>query len=122
MRRREFLAVAGGAAAALLEPRAVHAQQGAMPVIGYLYSGAIETGASWVTAFRQGLSEEGFSEGHNVAIEYRWANNDPARLPGLAADLVGRRVAVGGEGVRGCLRWRDLDRIADHRAEAADRE
>jgi putative ABC transport system substrate-binding protein len=94
MRRREFLAVAGGAAAALLGPRAVRAQQGAMPVIGYLYSGALETGASWVTAFRQGLSEEGFSEGHNVAIEYRWANNDPARLPGLAADLVGRRVAV----------------------------
>ena len=92
MRRREFIAVLGGAACAW--PLAARAQQATMPVIGYLYSGALETGASSVAAFRQGLGEQGFSEGRNVAIEYRWANNDPARLPGLAADLVGRRVAV----------------------------
>ncbi len=65
-----------------------------MPVIGYLYSGALETNTSQVAAFRKGPSESGFSEGHNVVIEYRWANNDPARLPELAADLVRRRVAV----------------------------
>jgi len=59
-----------------------------MPVIGYLYSGTPEASASWVAAFRKGLTESGFSEGHNVAIEYRWAYNDPARLPELAADLV----------------------------------
>jgi len=91
MRRREFITVVGSAA---VWPLAARAQQATMPVIGYLYSGALETGASSVAAFRQGLSEQGFSEGRNVAIEYRWANNDPARLPGLAADLVDRRVAV----------------------------
>ena len=65
-----------------------------MPVIGYLYSGAAETSTPQLAAFLKGLSELGFFEGHNVAIEYRWASNDPARLPELAADLVGRRVAV----------------------------
>jgi putative ABC transport system substrate-binding protein len=65
-----------------------------MPVIGYLYSGAAETSTPWLAAFLKGLGELGFFEGHNVAIEYRWADNDPARLPELAADLVGRRVAV----------------------------
>jgi putative ABC transport system substrate-binding protein len=65
-----------------------------MPVIGYLYSGAPETSSHLVAAFRKGLSEAGYVEGQNVALEYRWANNQPDRLPELAADLVRRRVAV----------------------------
>jgi putative ABC transport system substrate-binding protein len=92
MRRRDFITLVGGAAAAW--PMVARAQQPALPVIGYLYSGAPETSASWVAAFRKGLSEQGFSEGHNVAIEYRWGNNEPERLPELAVDLVRRRVAV----------------------------
>ena len=65
-----------------------------MPIIGYLYSGSAETGAPWVAAFRKGLGELGYSEGHNVTIEYRWAQNEAERLPELAADLVRRHVAV----------------------------
>src|SRR6267143_7057562 len=73
---------------------ALHAQQKAMPVIGYLGSTSPGPTAAWVAAFRQGLSETGYVEAQNVAIEYRWAEGRYDRLPALAADLVGRKVDV----------------------------
>jgi putative ABC transport system substrate-binding protein len=92
MNRRSFLALLGTSAAAW--PLGAGAQQPALPVIGYLYSGAPETSGRVVAAFRKGLSESGYVEGRNVAIEYRFAQNEDDRLPELAADLVRRRVAV----------------------------
>src|SRR6516162_7302061 len=91
MRRREFITLLGGAAA--LWPLAARAQQ-PMLVVGYLDFYAAEPTGIFLAAFRKGLSETGFIEGRNLAIEYRYANTEKDRLPQPVADLVQRRVAV----------------------------
>src|SRR6516164_6183063 len=89
IRRREFIAGLGGAAA---WPIAAPAQQPAMPVVGFLSNVSLEGFSPYLATFRQGLGEAGFVEGRNVAIEYRWADNE--RLQGVAAELVRARASV----------------------------
>src|SRR5262249_22475566 len=91
MRRRKFITLMCAAAA---WPLATSAQQPAMPVIGFLNSGSAVGREQLLAAFRQGLTETGYVDGRNLAIEYRWAEGRYERLPELTADLVRRRVAV----------------------------
>ena len=92
MRRRDVIALLGGTA--LAWPRVVRAQRAGIPVIGFLNSASPDARTDRMRAFRLGLKEAGYVEDENVAIEYRWAENELDRLPALAADLVRRRVAV----------------------------
>ena len=91
MKRREFIALIGGATT---WPLSVRAQQPSMPVIGFLGSDSPDLYADRLRAFRQGLKETGYVDGENLAIEYRWAQGRNDQLPGLAADLVRGRMAV----------------------------
>jgi hypothetical protein len=91
VRRRAFVAGLGTAAA---WPRAAHAQQAPLPVIGLVNGGAADASASYAAAFRKGLGENGYVQGQNVTVEYHWLDGQYDRLPALMADLVHRRVAV----------------------------
>jgi putative tryptophan/tyrosine transport system substrate-binding protein len=89
VKRRDFITLIGAVTA---WPLAARAQQPSIPVVGWLGATTPESSAPWVEAFRRGLSETGFVDGHSVKIEYRWAENRYAQLPAMAADLVGRKV------------------------------
>ena len=90
MKRREFITLIGGAAAAW--PLASHAQHTTMPVVGFMHTLAPESVPNPMAGFHQGLKEQGYIEGQNLAIEYRFADGQYDRLPMLAADLVRRQV------------------------------
>src|SRR5215472_789388 len=92
MRRRDFIKAVTGSA--LAWPLAARAQQAAMPIIGFLHSGSPEQNGQRLAAYRKGLSDAGFVEGKNAAIEFRWAEGHEDRLPVFAVDLVRRHVAV----------------------------
>jgi ABC-type uncharacterized transport system substrate-binding protein len=92
VKRREFITLLGGAAVAW--PLGVRGQQSAMPVIGFLSPTSYEMFEARLRGFRQGLKDTGYVEGENVALEHRWAENQMDRLPGLAAELVRRRVTL----------------------------
>jgi putative tryptophan/tyrosine transport system substrate-binding protein len=92
MRRRDFISALGGAAVAW--PCLARAQQSTKPVIGYLHLGSPDAYAPMVAAFREGLKETGYFEGQNIAIEYRWAEGRPERLPALVDDLLQKKVSV----------------------------
>jgi hypothetical protein len=95
MRRREFITLLGGTGLLFAtKARRARAQQTAMPVIGFLGVRTAEFDAAMLADFRQGLSERGYADGKNVAIEFRWAEGQFSRLPGLAEDLVRRRVEL----------------------------
>ena len=89
MKRRSFITLLGGAAATW--PSVARAQQ-AIPAIGYLSASTPDGYSDWLRAFREGLGQSGYVEGENIVIDYRWAENEPNRLPVLAEDLVRRRV------------------------------
>jgi hypothetical protein len=114
--RRKFLATLGGAAA---WPLAARAQQPAMPVAGFLRSTTAASAAHLAAAFRQGLNETGFVEGQNVAIDYRWADNQNDRLPGLVAEMVRRRVDSRYKRSQGCKQY--ADRLRSRRRSGANR-
>ena len=92
MRRREFITLLGCAAAAW--PLSVRAQHGVIPIVGYLSGASSDSLTAYPAVFRRSLAEAGYVEGQNMEIEYRWAGDQPDRLPALATELVSRKVTI----------------------------